>query len=63
MSEWKPPKGATGAKVGTVPMLVVFDRRQTFEIGRKIKWKDARHGSRWESGILESIHPIRVSRI
>lgn len=60
---WKPPAGACGAKIGTVPMVVRFDRRGTFEIGKKIRWRDARPGYRWEGGILENIEPIRVSRI
>lgn len=56
------PLGEVYAKVGTMPALVIFDRRGVFEIGRKIRFKDHIHGSKWETGILDNLDPIRISR-
>lgn len=57
----RPPKGEVGCKVGTIPSLVVFDRRRRFEIGEKIRFRDATHGSKWRQGILDNKDPIRIS--
>jgi hypothetical protein len=56
----RPPSGTQPCKVGTIPSLVVFDKRGHFEIGRKIRLRFAGHGEKWFDGILRNIEPIRV---
>ncbi len=63
MSVLKPPSKVVGCKVGTMPALVVFDRRCRFEVGCKVRLRYSGHGEKWFHGILRNIDPIRIDLI
>lgn len=44
------------AKVGTIPMQVVTYGYNKIEVGKKIKYRLARTGSKWEQGIVTRIN-------
>jgi len=46
------------AKVGTQPWLIIVDGRSTIQIGKKIRFKETPHGSRWQHGIVDKLEPI-----
>jgi len=46
------------AKVGTQSWLIIVDGRSTLKIGKKIRFKEPAHGSRWQHGIVDKLEPI-----
>ncbi len=63
MREPFPGRNEVSAKVGSIPALIVFDRRVgSFEVGSKIRFRDYQHGSKWEAGTLTCIDPVRIVR-
>lgn len=52
------PKSAEWAKVGTVPKLIIRDRRTPLKVGAHIRFRMAVHGSRWEHGVVEGLEPV-----
>ena len=59
----RPPRFAVGCKVGTMPAVVIFDRRCRYEVGRKVRLRYWGHGEKWFHGTIRNIDPIRVDLI
>ncbi len=47
-------------KVGTQSWVVYRDRRQPIEVGRRIRIRDATHGSKWIAVIVDQVEPFKV---
>lgn len=57
------PAGAVSCKVGTQPMVVVFQqRRKVLHVGDRVFVREALPGSKWFSVLVESLEPLRVGR-
>lgn len=57
------PTGPVPAKVGTIPMLIIFDGRGSAKLGSLIRFREASHGTKWEPAWLRELRPhIRLSR-
>jgi len=52
---------AVPAKIGTIPMLVVFDGRCFIALNKKVRWKEC-VGGKWQTGIVDNVDPIRIVR-
>lgn len=59
----RPPAGVVSCKVGTQPALCVFDKRSSFVVGKRVRFRDAGPGHKWDVGLLTNIDPIRVDLI
>ena len=59
----KPPWGHVPAKIGSVPMVVIFDKRYSFEEGKKIRYRRCECGSKWGFGIVKSVDPIMIIKM
>jgi hypothetical protein len=58
----RPPVGPVACKIGTVPATVVFDKRCSFTVGRRVRLRNAGPGHKWFWAILTNIDPLRLSR-
>lgn len=56
------PEGTLAAKVGTMPALIVVDRRCCMRVGRRIRFREAARGSKWQTGIVTAVDPLRIDR-
>ena len=50
-------------KVGTQSWVVHRDRRQPLVVGKKIRIREAAHGSKWFFVIVDQIEPLKVSMV
>jgi len=64
----RPPKGVVPAKVGTVPYVVVFDRRGCWKVGARVRIRYGPGGVMsgfknfpWRTGILDQLDPIFIT--
>lgn len=48
------------AKVGTQPWVIVT-RQKKHVVGKKIRFRDWRHGSKWQVGIVDNVDPLRIT--
>lgn len=62
MTIGRPPVGTVYCKVGTTPALIIFDRRLPWRSMGKVRFREDLHGSKWETGILTNLDPIRITR-
>jgi hypothetical protein len=44
-------------KMGTMPMVVIVDGRCKVEPGKRIRWREAQHGSKWRHARVEKVYP------
>lgn len=51
------------AKVGTMPMMIRLDGRCKIAIGNKVRWREHDGQRKWETGIVDCIDPLRISRM
>lgn len=58
----RPPKGWVPAKIGTVPMVVLFDGHCNFTVGHSVRWREE-IGGKWCKGVLDNLDPIRIERM
>jgi hypothetical protein len=43
--------------MGTMPMVVIVDGRCKVEPGKRIRWREAQHGSKWRHARVEKVYP------
>lgn len=43
-------------KIGTVPMLVYVDARYKVQAGKRIRFRETAHGSKWQFARVEIVH-------
>ena len=51
-------RNAESAKVGTIPMLIIRDRRKKAVVGARIKFRKAERWSPWMPGIVTATEPV-----
>ena len=49
-------KRAQPAKIGSVPKVVILDKRIALKVGRVIRWREVMHSSKWETARVTKIY-------